>query len=122
MIVSRFMGRSHSGERGSPRAQHFTDGPGLRDAAPRMERRVSVEDFTQRTETGGRDLFRHRFEKTTCHFRVLVNAQMGQDKWADQPTPNGALVIDAVAMLRRSAVVPVIIGALHGQTPQTMRG
>src|SRR4030095_472723 len=47
MIVSRFMGlRSHSGERGSPRAQDFTDGPSLRDAAPGMERRVSVEDFT----------------------------------------------------------------------------
>src|ERR1700757_4768853 len=91
--------RSQSRERGSPRTQDFTDGPGLRDTASRMERRVSVEDFAQRTETSGRDLIRHWFEKTACHFRVLVNAQMGEDKRADQPAPNGALVIDAVAML-----------------------
>src|SRR6266851_9123566 len=87
-----------------------------------MERRVSVEDFTQCTETGGRNLVPHRFEKTARYFRVLVNAQMGEDKRADQPTPNSALMIDAVAMLRRSAVVPVILGDTHGQTPQTVRG
>ena len=87
-----------------------------------MERRVSVEDFTQRTETGGRDLFLHRFEKTPCHFRILVNAQMGEDKRANKPTPDSSLMIDAVAMLGRSAVVPVVLGDTHGQTPQSVRG
>jgi len=65
-----------------------------------MERRVSVEDFAQRTYAGGCDLFSHGFEKTTSHFRILVNAQMGEDKRAKKPTPDSSLMVDAIAMLR----------------------
>ena len=81
-----------------PRSQDFRDTPGLSDAAPCHMRLARIKNFADRSNAVVAQMDRESFKKfarsraiVRMHFEPRVN------KWANEPGPNRALVICAVA-------------------------
>src|SRR4051812_39794174 len=79
-------------------AQGFGDAPGLRDAAARREWRLGIEDLVDRADAALGKVLLEAAEETAC-FRASfgMDLEPGVDERADQPSPDGALVIGRVA-------------------------
>ena len=60
------------------------------------------------------DVAKHRFQKGHRRFGVLIDAQVGEREWTEQPAPHRALVVGGVAFFHASGVVPLIAGLFRG--------
>src|SRR5260370_41892521 len=74
-----------------PRPQNFRNGPGLRDAAARRERRVAIENFAERAEAVRMNLAAERLGETRRRLAVRVDWVAGECERAEQPAPDGSL-------------------------------
>src|SRR4051794_13509403 len=81
-----------------PAPQRLRHAPRLRDAAAGGEGRLGVEDLADRADAGVVEVREHRLEETARAGVILgMHLQPGIDEWADQPAPDGALMIRGVA-------------------------
>ena len=87
-----------------PGAQPFGDRPGLGGAAARYERGITVEDFADGAQTRFGQVIEHRQQERAGCFGVAKRAVMREREGAEQPTPDGALVIGAVTAAHVAAV------------------
>src|SRR5271166_4405648 len=86
------------------RTQRFCHAPGLRDAAFGGERRVAVKNLADRAETGCAEMVAKWREDPHRRVRILKDPQVRGEERADQPPPDRALVISAVAMKLIAAI------------------
>ena len=80
-----------------PGAQHFRYAPGLRDAAAGIMRFAGVEHFADGADAVVVEMLGETLEKFSRFGFIRMNFQPSVDEWPDQPCPNGALMISAVA-------------------------
>ncbi len=81
-----------------PATQDFRHAPGLRDTAAGVVRLARVKHFADRAEAIVIEVNRKHFEKFARTFFVIrVHLQPGVDEWPDQPGPNRALMVSAIA-------------------------
>src|ERR1051325_3109696 len=105
-----------------PGAQDFSDAPGLGDAAAGHVRFASVEHVADRAEAVVAQMSLENFEKfSRGRFVVWMNFQPGVDEWADEPGPNRALVISAVARAQVARVNRFVVGVIGGKRTQPER-
>src|SRR5579872_1180800 len=104
-----------------PRAQYFRHTPGLRKCAACHEWRFAIEDLANAAEPGCQKMVGHWLEKRKGPPRVVVNAQVGQDKRAEQPGPHCSLVVSGVALRLRALVIAAVVRIGRIQTSQSMR-
>ena len=74
--------------------------PRLGDGAPGRKRRVALEDLGDAPEAVVAQVMRHGQQVRAGGLPVPVHPQVGEGKWAEQPSPCRALVIGAVALGR----------------------
>src|ERR1700722_5616227 len=67
------------------------------------------------------NLFADRLQKTHRRSAIRVHTKIRHHKWAEQPTPHGALVIRAVTLPNAAAVMPLVAGFALRETAQSMR-
>src|SRR3984957_10672938 len=67
------------------------------------------------------NLFADRLQKTHRRSAIRVHTKIRHHKWAEQPTPHGALVIRAVTLPNAAAVMPLVAGFVLRQTAQSVR-
>src|SRR5260370_29310727 len=104
-----------------PRPQNFRNGPGLRDAAARREGRVAIENFAERAEAVRMNLAAERLEETQRRLAVVVDAIVCECERAEQPAPDGALMIGGVAIAGAASVMAGISRFARRETPQSVR-
>src|ERR1051325_1643444 len=96
--------------------------PGWGDAAAGHVRFASVEHFADRAEAVVAQMSLENFEKfSRGRFVVWMNFQPGVDEWADEPGPNRALVISAVARAQVARVNRFVVGVIGGKRTQPER-
>src|SRR3954468_22966300 len=80
-----------------PAAEHLGDAPGLGDAAAGGVRLLGVEDLADRAEAGLVQVGDEPLEEPPGAGAVVgVDLQPGVDEGADQPGPDGPLVVGGV--------------------------
>lgn len=105
-----------------PGAEDFGDGPGLRDAAAGRKGSITVKNFAERAEAARINLAAERLEETQRRFAVVVDAVVCEREGAQEPAPDGALMISGVAIAGAAAVMAGISWFAGCETPQSMRG
>src|SRR6185437_10659196 len=80
-----------------------------------------VEDFADRAEAGIGEVPGDSFERALRRGRVAVNAVMGERVGAEQPGPDRALVIGAVAVPDAAAAARAKPGRTRRQRAQAER-
>ena len=100
---------------GVPGAEGFGDGPGLGDATAWRVRRLSVEDFSQGSQSVIVEMVGHRFEIGKGRARIAIHAMVRQHKGAKEPTPDGALMIGAVPIPDISTILSHILRIVRSQ-------
>src|SRR5690242_10269866 len=104
------MRRHRSRTRGEKRShpQQLRHAPGLGDAAPRGVRQVAVEDLGDLSESGFGEMAFEWLQQLAGFFlgsrRVPMYLEKGGDVRPDEPAPDRALVICAVAAEGAAAV------------------
>src|ERR1019366_5776607 len=101
-------------------AEDFGYTPGLGETAARGVGRVAVKDFGDLTGTSGLSVVEQRREQggNPVASSFAIEANIGGNERAEQPGPDGALVVGGVALLRRALVAAFIRGILRGQRAQ----
>ena len=105
-----------------PDAQNFGHAPCLGEASPRRKRCLAVENFTQATQTSGGELVGHGLQDLHSLIWIAIDPEVGQAKWTQQPAPNGALMVGAVALSLVATIMALVLGLGRGQAAQTVRG
>src|SRR4249919_3267643 len=82
-----------------PATQHFCHTPGLGNAAPGKMRGLGIEDLADGAHARIIKMFWERTQERP-RFLIFVRAEFhpGVDVWADQPRPDGSLVIGGIAV------------------------
>ena len=104
-----------------PRAQQLGDRPALRNAAARGERSVSIKNFAYRAEPVSMNVPAEWFENAQSGGAVSINTKMSQREWAEQPSPDGALMVDAIAGMRITTVVSAVTIFAGSEAAQAVR-
>src|SRR5437763_583159 len=86
-----------------PGAQRLGDAPRLGDTASGRERRIAVEDLGDRADTVVFQALRERLAERARGRRVAVDPGVREREGAEEPRPDRALVIGAVARARVAA-------------------
>src|SRR5215212_8804237 len=82
----------------NPATKYLGNAPRLGDAAARRVRSISVENLADRADAGIVEVRHETFERRARGVEVIrVHLQPCIDEGADQPSPDGALVIRGVA-------------------------
>src|SRR5580704_2419037 len=102
-------------------AQHFSDRPGLCDAAVRREWRLAFENFAQRSEPVHVYGDSQRLEEAHGFSAVTVYTQVRQHKGTDQPAPHRALMVGGVAILRSAEVMTQVSWLAWSKAAQPIR-
>src|SRR5271170_8338136 len=97
-----------------PGFEHAGDGPGLRRATAWGMRRVAVEDLADLTEAGIGQMVADGLQKPLCRRGVAVDSIMRERPGTKQPSPDGALVVGAIAFGHRAGT-GAAIGRLVGR-------
>src|SRR4051812_19878844 len=88
-----------------PATQHFSDAPSLGDATAGHVRFPGVEYFGDRPDAVIAEMDRERFQKFSRSLIVpRMNFQPGINERADEPGPDRALMISAVARAQVAAI------------------
>src|SRR5450631_4573232 len=96
---------------GHERANGLGDAPGLRDAAPRIERRLRVEDLADGPEAGLGELLLETLEEPVGAGAIVGKGlEPSVDERADQPAPHRPLVICGVACAQISVIAGLVVG------------
>ena len=108
-------------------AQVFAQRPGLEGAAAGGEGRVGVGDFGDVPQAGGVEMgFQRRQEFFAGLFfgfgGSAADADPGFDEGADEPGPDGALMVGGVALVQRADVVRNVAGGAGGERAQAQVG
>src|SRR5579863_1776714 len=82
----------------APGSQRLGQTPRLRETAIGPMRRVAVEDLADVTDAGIVQMLLERCQVGSGTLTVTVQRQVCAGKRAEQPRPDGALVIGAVAL------------------------
>src|SRR5688572_29855598 len=112
--MHRFSAGSRSDQR--PTAQHFGHAPRLSNAAAGRIRRFGVENFADRTDASLVKMSHEAFEE--CANRVAIvrmSAMPRVNQWADQPSPDGSLMIGRVACPQVAVVFWHVVRVTGGQ-------
>src|SRR6185369_12269461 len=96
-------------------ADGFTDRPGLEGAATRRVRRLRVEELGGRVETRLVQVREERRQESCAGLRLRLaraaaDADPGVDERAQEPRPDGALMIRGVALADAALVVRRVVG------------
>src|SRR6267143_5009251 len=103
-----------------PGAQNFRHTPRLRDAAAGQVRLTRVKDFTDRADAVIAQMDRESLKKFAPGRAIeRVNFQPGVDEWPDQPGPDRALMIRAVAGAQVAGINRFVIGTVGRKRAQT---
>src|SRR5580704_8406982 len=93
-----------------PAAQHFGNAPGLGNAATWSVGRLSVEDLADGSDASVRQMALETIEKLARAFEIAgTNLEPGVDKRPDEPRPDRALVIGAVADPKVTVVLGLVV-------------
>src|SRR4029077_5241636 len=92
-----------------------------RNASFWSKRRVAVENLAERPESIALNRGPQRIEKAQRRNAVGVNPVMRQREEAEQPSPNGSLVISGIPFAWPSAVVSVVAGLTGRETAKPIR-
>jgi hypothetical protein len=84
-------------------------------------RSIAIEYFADRAEARLAQMGDHAVQKLERMGGVAVHAVMGEREWTKQPAPNGALVIDGVALARSAEVSGSVAWIICRQTTQANR-
>jgi len=109
--------RSHCG----PRSQYLGDRPSLRNAAARGEGRIAIEDFADAAKPMDHQVVGDGFKKPHGLFRILVDAEMRQHIRAEQPSPDSSLMVRAIAVELRAAIMPTILPLILREAAKPVR-
>ena len=91
-----------------PGTQEFGHAPGLGDAAAWSERWLAVEDLADAAHAVVSQMAEKRLQEGTRPLAVAVDPQMRRHERADQPGPDGALVIGRIPLPLVAAVAAEI--------------
>src|SRR5258708_22922628 len=80
-----------------PRPQYLSDAPGLREAAPRIVRRVTIKNLADRAQTRAVQMLRNGLEQRLREARVAMHPEMGAGEGPEQPGPHGAHMVGGIA-------------------------
>src|SRR6266536_2873591 len=105
-----------------PGAQGLGHGPCLRDAPPRRERRVAVEDLGDGSEPVIAEVMGQWREEGASRFGIAVRPEVREREWAEEECPHGALMIGAVALLLIAAVVSPVRRIIGREASEPVRG
>ena len=105
-----------------PGMQEFGHAPGLGDAATGGEGGIAIEDFADAANAVIGQVVHERLEIGESLLRVFVNAQVGPNEGANEPTPNCALMIGTVALGTVAAVHSDVFGVIRGEGAQAVGG
>src|SRR5579883_1466238 len=104
-----------------PRSQHFRDRPGLRNAALRFHRSVTVKNLAEAANAMRVKLIRHGFQKGTGFGGIPIDAQMCQDKWPHEPAPDRSLVVGTITLSLVAPIASLIFGVVGIERSQPVR-
>ena len=105
-----------------PHPQHLRHGPRLGDAATRGKGWIAVKDLAEAAQAVRSPLPQQRVQKGPGGRRVAVYAQVSARKGADQPAPDGALVVGGVARATVAAIVADVGRIVGSEAAQAMGG
>ena len=92
------------------------------DATSRRKWWVAIEDLTDASKSVNVQVVRERLKKLGSLRRIVVHTEMGQSEWSEQPAPNGALVVCAVPLERRSTIVAAVGRIIWRETAKAVGG
>src|SRR5262245_6282157 len=103
-------------------AQHFRYAPGLGNTSSCSIRSFGVEDLADRPDAGFRQVLLEPVQELTCALAVLrIGLQPGVHEGANQPRPDGTLVIGRVPRPEIPVVLRLVIAMSRGERPQADR-
>src|SRR5688572_29479872 len=109
-------GNLHLARRLHPAPQEFRHAPRLRDAAAGRVGRLGVENLADGAEAGLAQMRDEAIEKVSRGSRVVrVQLHPSVDIGADQPSPDGALMIGSVAGAEVAEIFWLVIGVAGGK-------
>src|SRR5580692_4952996 len=106
----------------SPCVQSAGDRPGLCGGATGVVRRIAVEDFTYGAHGLILQRVPHPLQQSFRCLCIAGDAMHSETEGAEQPSPDGALVIAAVALPHSTAVARAIGGIAGRQRAQAEGG
>jgi hypothetical protein len=96
-----------------PEGEDFGDGPGLRVTAARVVREVAVKDFRDGAHRTMVEVLVQTLKKGADFVYGSVLILQGAEVGADEPAPDGAVVVGAVKLLARAAMLAFIVGVFR---------
>ncbi len=105
-----------------PGAQHFGNTPGLRNAAAGVVRLSGIEHFADRADPRFAQMFWKPREKFTRRGSIVrMDFQPRVDERPDQPRPNRALMVGAIARAQIASVNRFVFRIVWRERAQTER-
>src|ERR1700688_1664135 len=98
-----------------PGAQRLRDTPGLRNAATRRVRCVTVENLADRAQARCLQVRRQARQQRMCLRDIGMDTVVREHERAEQPAPNRALVIRRVTLAWTARVAPAVSGVPRRQ-------
>jgi hypothetical protein len=72
-----------------------------------MVRSITVENFRERSDAVRVNRSCERLQKSECGRAVLVNPVVRERKWAEQPAPDGSLMVGGITLAQPTGINPV---------------
>src|SRR5205085_5667621 len=106
----------------TPSLKRAGNGPSLGGGASRTMRRISIENFAERAHSLVFQRVGDALQQGLRARGVAADAVRGEAEGGEEPGPNGALVIAAVALEDAAAVTRMILRAFRRERAQSESG
>src|SRR5712691_1341825 len=103
-----------------PGAQRLGDAPRLRDAAPGRERWIAIEDLGHGADAVIGEVVRERRQERARRLRVAVDLEVSERERTEEPRPDRALVVGAVALALIAAVAALVRWVAGREAPEAV--
>src|SRR5262249_3882418 len=104
-----------------PGAERLGDAPGLGGTALRREGRRRVKDLRDGADALVAQVMSHRRQERERRRAVLVDAEMREGEWTEEPAPDRSLMIGAVAPVGAAGIRALISRIARREAPQSER-
>src|SRR5580704_15438619 len=106
----------------NPGAQYLSDAPGLREAAPRIVRCVTIKNLADCADTGGVYMLGDGLEQGLRQAGIPKHAKVRAGERPEQPGPHGAHVIGGITLRGITRIGSQVSGILRAQAAKSIAG
>lgn len=112
----------HGHEGDLTNSEEFAYAPRFGDAAAGRERWIAIKYVGDTANAIVGKVMKQGDQEGLRLFQVIINAQMCLDKWSQEPTPNGALMVSGCSLPIVAAVAADVTGVAAGEGAQPVGG